>query len=227
METVVIYHGDCFDGFGAAWVAKKALNYPYYMIPRKYGQQEHLEIPEPKDANVYILDFSFPRASMVQLSKIVKKLVVLDHHKTAQADCEGLDFCTFDMNRSGAGLTWDYFYPEIPRPPLINYVEDRDLWKFKLPDSDAIHAYISSWPKDYNVWDWLDKRLTENFEECLNEGKAILRFKDQKVEEMVKEAILVKGLFKDDFTVPLVNCTYQFGSDVAMRLLDIYPNSPY
>ncbi len=57
-------------------------------------------------------------------------LTVLDHHKTAAADLAGLDYAVFDMERSGAGITWDYFHPKQARPIFVTHIEDRDLWKF-------------------------------------------------------------------------------------------------
>ena len=59
----------------------------------------------------------------------------------------------FDMERSGAGLTWDYFYPGRPRPWLIDYVEDRDLWRFKIEDAEVVNAYISTIPYTFEAWD--------------------------------------------------------------------------
>jgi hypothetical protein len=43
----------------------------------------------------------------------------------------------FDMNRSGAGLAWDYFQPMTSRLRFIDYLEDRDLWRFRPGAADA------------------------------------------------------------------------------------------
>ena len=47
------------------------------------------------------------------------------------------------MNKSGATLTWEYFHPGIPCPEYYQYVEDRDLWNWKLPFAEEIHEAIS------------------------------------------------------------------------------------
>lgn len=230
-NIVVFYHGDCFDGLCAAWVVSRAIeshqtelgsNLKAEFIPCKYGEP----LPDPaalQGKAVLLLDFSFPRQTMLEIHGRAKSFQVFDHHKTAQKECEGLNFCTFDMERSGAGLAWDYFEGDV-RPPLVNYIEDRDLWQFKLPYSAEIHAWIASYEKSFKNYDWMHLELLDNFEDCVKEGQAILRFKNQKVEEMASEARLVTIMGHE---VPLANAPYQFGSDVGHRLLELYPDKPF
>jgi hypothetical protein len=40
--------------------------------------------------DVAIVDFSYKRPVMVELASKAKSILVLDHHKTAQADLDGL-----------------------------------------------------------------------------------------------------------------------------------------
>ena len=216
----IIYHKDCYDGFGAAWVANRELSaYTREFIPCAYGDP----VPAITNSDVYILDFSFPKPVMEKFKAENKSVVCLDHHKTAQASLEGLDWCEFDMNRSGAGMTWDHFHEES-RPDLINYIEDRDLWRFALSKSREIHAYISSFPKDFATWDKLNMDLIYHYADCVYAGEAILRYYDQKVQELAQHAIIrdVAG-----YKVPVVNCPYLFASDVLHVLCDKYPDSPF
>ena len=230
----VIYHDDCYDGFGAAWVAhqyftaKKAALVRYQdeetaFIPAKYGDA----VPEfaPGANNVYILDFSYPRATM-QAMWGLNTLVVLDHHKTAEANCQGLPFCTFDMNKSGAGLAWDHFFPSVERPALVNYIEDRDLWRFALPKSREVHSWIQSYEKSFENFTVMDFILQTGagFSDAASQGTAILRYEKQKVEEMCKEARFVDI---GGHSVPVVNTPYNFGSVVGERLCQLYPEAPF
>ena len=77
---------------------------------------------------------------------------VIDHHITAQEALKGLDYCVFDMEQSGATLTWQYFFPKKPIPSMLSYIEDRDLWRWKLPDSRAVSAWLGSHEFDFKVW---------------------------------------------------------------------------
>ena len=63
---------------------------------------------------VYIVDFSYPKDVMVKLLQQDFDLIVLDHHKTAEANLKDLALkpgseIHFDMTRSGALMTWEYF----------------------------------------------------------------------------------------------------------------------
>jgi len=49
------------------------------------------------------------------------------------------------MQHSGAVLAWQYFMPNEPVPDLLRYVEDQDLWNWKLPHSDAVNAAIATY----------------------------------------------------------------------------------
>ena len=221
MDNIVVYHANCADGFTAAWVALRGLSGHGHLefVPATYGD----EAPAVKGQNVYIVDFSYPQHVLLNLAEY-NHVIVLDHHKTAQADCEGLDFCTFDMERSGAGLTWDHFFPGQPRPALVNYVEDRDLWRFALPMSREVHAWIASWPKTFTVWDQIADTLQTNWNQVVTSGEDILRFERQKVEEMCQH---VRFVDLGDGEIPVVNCPYNFGSLVGEYLTLKYPLAPY
>lgn len=156
MKTKVLFHSlgngkHCPDGFAAAWAAWKHFGDEAEYIPCVY-QQEAPRIE--KGDSVYLVDFSYPRDEILDMASRAL-VVVLDHHKTAQAALEGLSFATFDMKRSGAELTWDYFHSGKPVPDLIRYVADRDLWCKKLEYTEEIHCALSSFPQDFGIWDTL------------------------------------------------------------------------
>ena len=73
-----------------------------------------------KSDEVYILDFSYSSDILDALYEKVGKLIVLDHHKTAAETLKGKPYAAFDMAKSGAGMSWDYFCTNDPRPTLIN-----------------------------------------------------------------------------------------------------------
>src|SRR4029077_17890731 len=85
-----------------------------------------------------------------------KSLVVLDHHQTAEAELVGLKpqngAIHFDMERSGIGMAWDHFMGSR-RPWIVNYIEDRDLWRKALPHSDMVNAYLGTLEYSFMVWD--------------------------------------------------------------------------
>ena len=120
MSALVIYHADCYDGFTAAWIARQVMP-DCELFPASYGKPPPYELA--RERAVYVLDFSYPREEMIELNECASALRVLDHHKTAEENCRGLAFCDFDMDRSGAGMAWDYFNSGALRPRWIERVE--------------------------------------------------------------------------------------------------------
>jgi len=216
----VLYHGNCFDGFGAAWAAWRALGDRATYLPVLYGQEPPAL---PEDATVAIVDFSYQRETLLKMRGSVASLEVLDHHKSAEADLEGLDFCAFDMEKSGAMLAWEWWHPHEPPPSLICYLQDRDLWHFRLPGSRKVSAWIQSYPFKFNVWSELAARLDADSSTVGIEGQAILRFKNQQVEIMCNNAVIreVGG-----HMVPVANATCFF-SEVGERLCQLHPKAPF
>lgn len=151
MKTLIIYHGGCPDGFTAAWAARKSLGREYEAYAAGYNQDP----PDVTDRNVLIVDFSYPRETLLRMYESARSLRVYDHHKTAEVDLKGLSFCTFDMERSGAGIAWDELVGG-PRPWLVDYVEDRDLWRWKLSDSCTVNNYVMATPYTMQHWDELE-----------------------------------------------------------------------
>ena len=226
----ILYHRDCADGFGAAWAAYQKLGYAgvsYHSCA--YGE------PPPEmepGSTVYILDFSFPRSIMLKLID-GHELFLIDHHETAEEEIGDLPGCNFDTSHSGAVLAWRWFHEGSKTPEILLYVEDRDLWKWELPDSRYISAALESYPKDFGVWDQLDagKSYPKDFgilgqldaRELTREGQAILRHNHLQVERIIQHSSWREIA---DWRVPVVN-TLLLASEACEALLDKFPDAPF
>lgn len=141
----VIYHNPCCDGTASAFAA-----YIYFMENNpdqevKYKPTQHgSKPPDVTGKNVLICDFSYRKEILEKMIKQANKLLVIDHHLSAQKGLADIDdkYKIFDMEHSGAVLTWNYFFPDKEPPLLFKYVEDRDLWKKELPNTDAFASYF-------------------------------------------------------------------------------------
>lgn len=150
-EKVVIYHKRCPDGFGAAYAAWKKFGDSAEYIPAGYGD-EVAEGLEGRD--VYLVDFCYEQPDAIkQLAATTKKLVVLDHHQTSRQRIESAPEHVYDANRSGATIAWTYFHPNTPVPRLLQHIEDGDLYRNALPDTEDLYALIVVLPDDFSVWD--------------------------------------------------------------------------
>jgi uncharacterized protein len=230
LRPLVIYHANCIDGMGAAWAAWKYFGHEADLHAASYGTLPPMEISK---RDIYIVDFSYPKDALDFIATQAKSVTVLDHHKTAAADLAaipqgGVDnidqrlqcplrmTALFDMERSGAGITWDFFNPGKRRPSIIDHIEDRDLWKFIHPDTRAIHAALASYPMDdMNQWDTLIDIGSTNtgHAELVTEGTAIDRRHLQMVHENIKATqrkMVIGGV-----EVPVCNAPYMFASDTG------------
>lgn len=216
MSTIVLYHGCCADGFAAACAVAYSidpeLNFEYKS--QTYGG----EIPDVKGKDVIVVDFSYPRDTLIAMHKDAKSLIVLDHHKSSKEALEGLDFCIFDMNRSGAMMAWDYYNPNTTAPLMIQYVQDRDLWTWALPDSKAISAALRD--MRFDMKEWLTLFDDNYLMGCVAKGEGILAVFETQIKACAKrkhEMIEVCG-----YTVPCFNTTIH-ASEICNELVHDYP----
>lgn len=217
-----IYHGACDDGFGAAFAVWKAFpEQDITFFPGVYGEDP----PDMTGLNVAIVDFSYKRDVMIGLAAKAKSLLVLDHHKTAEADLNGLaEHCMrkteisieFDMERSGAVMAWQHFHPGTPVPKFFEYLQDRDLWTKRLPGVDLFTMALRSYPQDFSVWD----SFLYDLPRLKDEGVAIERYYRTLVQSAKTHCFMreVGG-----HRVPVVNGSLFMSSEVAGELADGYP----
>ena len=208
----VIYHHNCIDGFTAAWCAWLKYGDAADYIPAQYNEAA----PDVAGHDVLVLDFSYARAKLIEMHAAAKSLRVLDHHKTAEADLAGLDFCVFDMDRSGAGIAWDELLGGS-RPRLVDYVEDRDLWRFRLIESRAMNAFIGSFAFSFPQWSVLQEHLECAFDNAVGAGEAVLRSVERYVQSMCKEA---RSMRLAGHVVPVVNAPYINTSELVGTLAE-------
>ncbi len=254
MNPLCIFHDHCVDGHCSAWVVHHALGDAVDFRAASYGDPP----PDVAGRDVVIVDFSYKRDVLEGMAREARSVLVLDHHRSAQEDLadlmhlDGRDTwgewlivaqsqphllgTIFDMKRSGAGLTWDFFNPgkrgwnrHSARPWFVNLVEDRDLWRFTDPRSRPFHAAVTSYPPDFALWDRLYKEVLHNsdpmevtniYEEdkLLREGTAILRKHDLDVQQVIattRRTMVIGGV-----RVPVCNCPPWMASDVGNALCE-------
>lgn len=240
-----IYHGNCADGFGAAWSVRYALGENVEFHPGVYQDPP----PDVSGRDVVLVDFSYKRSVLMEMAKTARSILVIDHHKSAVEDlaadgnyivdfgaysgeltwqrfldnvyqdqCEGCPYARiyaiFDMDRSGAGMAWDFFVGG-GRPPLIDHIEDRDLWRFNMDGTREIQAVVFSYPYDFAVWDDLMARSQADDDRgrIIEEGAAIERKHHKDVAELVatfKRRMVIGGQ-----EVWVANLPYTLTSDAG------------
>jgi nanoRNase/pAp phosphatase (c-di-AMP/oligoRNAs hydrolase) len=134
----VIYHGQCPDGAASAWATHGVVRSSCVYVAALHNEAP----PDVTGRNVAILDFSYDRDVLEEMASKAANLIVIDHHVEAEKKLSGLPYVMFDMTRSGAKMSWDFFHPSEQAPWVISYVEDRDLWRWALPGSRDVGAWM-------------------------------------------------------------------------------------
>lgn len=105
---MVIYHGNCADGFGAACGVREKLGdegVEYH--PGVYQQDP----PDIKGKHLIFVDFSYKPEVMQGLRGDALSILVLDHHKSAMESYEEFDFGNgyWDMSKWDKEVTLDRY----------------------------------------------------------------------------------------------------------------------
>lgn len=221
MKPLVIYHGNCADGFSAAWCFWRKYRDGADYVAGVYQQ----EPPDVTGRDVYLVDFSYKRAVVERMLTQANSVTLIDHHKTAIEDLQPLfmqdswsgepkQLAHFtDLNRSGATLAWDYLFPGENRPPLLGHVEDRDLWRFKLPGTREIQAFVFSHEYTFEQWDRLMGADQVELLKMTAAGAAIERKHHKDVAELV--GVCKRRMTIGGHDVPVASLPYTLVSDAA------------
>lgn len=218
-DIIILYHGNCTDGFGAAWAAWK-----------KFGDKAEyigvrLDIPPDDDfvsKEIYMLDFIYDEQYLKDFVGRNKKVIAIDHHITSR---ELVDIATehvHDINHSGAVLSWQYFHPDKKTPKLLEYVEDSDIGKWQLPFIQELWMYIDLFDFDFNVWN----KLADDFEnlamfgEYVKIGGPLLKYRDKTVERLISAQ--AKPVNFEGLKTYAVNSRV-FHSEAGRRLTEKFP----
>lgn len=214
-----IYHGNCADGFGAAWAVRERF---VGDVEFHHGVYQ-ADPPDVRGKWVVIVDFSYKRPVLEAMAASARSILVLDHHKSAAEDLAGLPvpvhtdwlpsrglYALFDMHRSGARIAWDYFHPGATPPPLLQHIEDRDLWRFALEGTREIQAALFSYPYDFDLWARL---MRSPVDDLRRQGEAIERKHHKDVAELL--AVTQRRMTIGGHDVPVASLPYTMVSDAA------------
>lgn len=214
-DIIILYHGDCPDGFGAAWAAyKKFGNEAEYV-----GVHHQTSVPKGlKKKEIYFLDFVYPEKIMEKLMRNNKRVTAIDHHISAEKSIKLTKEHVYNIHHSGAYLAWQYFHPTKPVPKLLKYVEDTDIWNFRMPDSKEVFAYINLQNRDFKTWNRLviDLENDKVRSEYAEKGSIIRQYVKKLVSRVVKES--TETVEFEGYETYLVNAAHFFSSQIGEAL---------
>lgn len=185
-KIAILYHYDCPDGFGAAWAAWKKFG-----KKADYFAVKHQVPPPPglKNKDIYMLDFTYFGGD---LKKLIRENTVttIDHHIGAKKEILSAPRHVFTLNHSGAVLASRFFHPKKPVPWLLRFIEDRDLWRFKLPGTRAVLTVVDLSEFNFLKWNKIAADLEKPAlrKKYAREGQAMLKFEDYVLSKIVQKS---------------------------------------
>lgn len=227
-RPIVFYHAKCMDGFTAAYVA-----WERYKDTADYHALDYKDvIPLDLITNrpVYMLDMCLTEDRMRMIADVSKHpVLVLDHHIGMQETflklkAEKIVYGSFDLQFSGAGLTWNWFNGPEPAPWLIRAVEDRDLWKFNIADTKSVLKYVAAHDFDFETWYNIACLLEDpaNRRDFAASGNAILQYQNKVLRDACRNKVIKKRIA--GIEVPCLNMEYSMVSDAGHMLAQ---NAPF
>lgn len=204
MRRFIVYHDRCVDGFTAAWVFWnfQPTGVLWHYVPLNHGEYDKTigSLVLAKDDEIIFVDIGPTPEQLVALAEKVAFVTVLDHHKT-MFEAWGRDGAEqyghteekwrvyLNQNKSGARLAWDYCSGGNP-PRLVTYVEDHDLWRKMLPDTEEVRSYIGSIAYDFAKYAELNRKLEtpEGVGHVIDAGRALVAARNKVIDELQKKA---------------------------------------
>lgn len=214
----------------SASIADDAIRNDYNEVIHRVGVYDDWHDEEALDwaDKVYVLDYSLP---IPMMEKYIDKIVWIDHHRTAMDNLaliekrRGKEFVGLRaIGKSGALLTWIYFYGDAdPAPLVVQLVDDRDVWKWELgEDTAAFHEASRMFMKDYATWKSLlrDDSAVNNL---VTKGHGYLHF-IRHVVDTYNESLAWDGMF-EELPVTFLNGSGMISGELHKRLRESHPNT--
>lgn len=224
---IVCFHSPCQDGTASAWVAFKYArenNLKYNFVPMSHSVDTKFEY---EGKNVTFFDYAPKDELLKEIEIKAKDYYILDHHITNKDRLANCTKCIFDMDRSGVGLSWDYFYPGVEMPMFLQMIQDRDIWKFTIPETKAFCNGFYTYSGMRKTLEDRFALFDETFEsqDKLNQILAIGDIlEQQKISKVKKSAdyISKKTYIYNGLKVGIVNCDPEIGSDLGNYIVSNY-----
>nr|WRK65522.1 phosphohydrolase [Marseillevirus futianmevirus] len=214
-KIIACYHGGCSDGTSAAWVLK-----------RKYPEAECYGI-RPSETDFSFVDFSEAVVFFLDVSPanfdgilgVAKHVFLYDHHVTSKKLVDSIGArenltVVFDSERCGCLITWDELFPGEMRPWFLEYVDDRDRWVWKLPNSREINEamYFQGWMERLEELCEIEKMS------LVEEGRKLLETKENEILYAIRQAVPVKFC---GYKIWLCQAPWKLRSEVGNRLCSV------
>jgi uncharacterized protein len=247
---ICLYHAHCADGFGAAWAIWRKFGDDCQYIPASYGTPLNVDFT---GKHMLMVDFSMKRDAILELAGVAASVVILDHHKSAEAELEEFVCGVGDYFLTPHGLAVALDEPDLfakltdtGRRPVAVFNMDKSgarmAWEF-AHGMDCIPSLIGH-IEDRDLWRFeidgtrevcaalrsfeakfeLWDDLAVQVHDLHKQGAAILRADRQVLQNTLSSAYTMRIC---GHAVPTVNIIPHFASEAGHELLARNPDAPF
>ncbi len=213
MDKICFYHDD-LDGYCSAAIVCNYYNRNIILQKINHGEVEFLNSIHGYKEVIFV-DFTPSLEYIEILSKNNEKLLILDHHKTAQDRFGIINYVEtdnfknvkmiLDVNHAGCMVTWDYFNPiyngllPCPTPLVVKLVEDYDIWKWEYDDTENFVNGMDTmaWKNGptCEAWKLLLNNHADTLDYIITNGIAITQYKNTYNSQLL-EALSYEVMFQ-------------------------------
>jgi oligoribonuclease NrnB/cAMP/cGMP phosphodiesterase (DHH superfamily) len=196
-----IYHKNCQDGFSSLIVLLKSKKLSrdatiYHDVPSATTPPKDID-----NKNVIIMDVAYKYDVIKEIFERAKSVVFIDHHVSIRDDVAKLSEkfkkkveIIYDVNESGASLTWKYFFKNEKMPLFIKYIRDNDIGAWKMKDTKPfIYSLKVKYDIDLKrdvVDKWKNLFNDENTKKLVQTGKIYEEYANSLLDENVRKYTL-------------------------------------
>ncbi len=226
LPEIVVHAAGSDDGFAAAWIHHRFSPRMGEYLPAHFGDDP----PDVTDRDVIVVGHPvvYPREVLIEMERKAHSLKVFDHHKTAEATLEGLDFCTFERDKSGARMALEYLMGPGEENWLLDCIEGcaEDVWVNSPPEPELFRLGLASHPRDFQTWDRIYKRgeaailrQQDPAATLTRQGRHILRYRDRLIAKAIANHVWLRI---GDHVVPVAASPIRsLTSDIAGKLTEM------
>ena len=121
-------------------------------------------------------------------------------------------------------MAWEYFHPDKEVPLFLKYIEDRDLWNWKLPFSAEFNVSFMTETMSFKDYEEVYAGGQELVNKIIDSGKHIMKFANQTYRSVCSKAVF-RTLKATGHRVIVVN-TPSFKSEVG-NILSEYKTADF
>jgi oligoribonuclease NrnB/cAMP/cGMP phosphodiesterase (DHH superfamily) len=177
MYNYVIFHRNCNDGFTSFIILNKsntidknALIFADVPSARKAPHNIY-------DKDIIIMDVAYTYDVLKDIFEQARSVIFIDHHVTIHDDVLKLkdEFTDknikiiYDEHECGSTLTWKYLFGDKPIPLFVKHIRDNDIGLWKMENTDAIIANIST---NYDIKN-INKTNVDKWNKLFDETKLL------------------------------------------------------